>query len=260
MPVGIFPGHYSLSDCRKNPDDLFVFGDNMVRRGTGGQAAIRSAPNAIGLATKHTPSTNSAAYFSNADIDLFREEVRRIHAIISPALKSGKKIWFPAGGLGSGLSRMPDKAPDLYQGLCKYLGMIFRQEHDSRLISIAVPEHASSAALSELVRQESVDGGIVELVHSIKNAVPETCIAGARISYCPAFSKFGKPSFDWSMKALLGEMNARRDQYGIKTKFLLAKDPDIAAKLEKSFLKSGHVQVSLPGSFDISSRDPRPDL
>ncbi len=44
---------YTRAYIRAHPDWLFVFGDNMMRRGFGGQAAeARGEPNAIGIATK----------------------------------------------------------------------------------------------------------------------------------------------------------------------------------------------------------------
>lgn len=49
---------------RANRDKLFLFGDNLERRGLGGQAAaMRDEPNAIGIPTKKSPSYKNAAFF-----------------------------------------------------------------------------------------------------------------------------------------------------------------------------------------------------
>lgn len=55
-------------NLRAAPDTLFVFGDNLERRGLGGQAAeMRDEPSAVGVPTKHQPSRRAEAYFSDAD-------------------------------------------------------------------------------------------------------------------------------------------------------------------------------------------------
>lgn len=48
--VFIFNGNWSVDDVRKSKDYLFVFGDNDIHSGTGGQAIIRNEPKA-GLGT-----------------------------------------------------------------------------------------------------------------------------------------------------------------------------------------------------------------
>ncbi|KKL05458.1 hypothetical protein LCGC14_2605850, partial [marine sediment metagenome] len=49
--------HITRQMLRDEPDTLFVFGDNMQRRGLGGQAfAMRGEPNAVGIPTKIFPS------------------------------------------------------------------------------------------------------------------------------------------------------------------------------------------------------------
>lgn len=45
--------HISRAYVRANRDKLFLFGDNLERRGFGGQAAaMRAEPNAVGIPTK----------------------------------------------------------------------------------------------------------------------------------------------------------------------------------------------------------------
>ena len=54
----------SRAYVRANRDKLFLFGDNLERRGFGGQAAaMRGEPNAVGIPTKKKPSYAGDAFF-----------------------------------------------------------------------------------------------------------------------------------------------------------------------------------------------------
>lgn len=98
---------------RANPHKLYVFGDNAQRTGLGGQAgACRGEPNAIGVATKWSPTNEDAAYFSdddNAAWDAVRKDLSRV----TRALCDGKTIVVPKDGIGTGLSQMPQRCPRL---------------------------------------------------------------------------------------------------------------------------------------------------
>src|SRR6185437_11401462 len=59
---------YTPAMLAAEPNSLFVFGDNLQRRGRGGQAAIRDAANAVGLPTKRAPRWDEAAFFTDADL------------------------------------------------------------------------------------------------------------------------------------------------------------------------------------------------
>ena len=100
------------ADLKNNPTVYFLFGDNTIRRGYGGQAkAMRDEPNAIGIATKMTPTSEDNAYFSD---DSYRENTHIIGADFRAAFQrrdEGKLIVIPADGLGTGLSELPTRAP-----------------------------------------------------------------------------------------------------------------------------------------------------
>ena len=70
----MFSGFWGLDDARRHRDRLFVFGDNDARRGLAGQAAIRGEPNAIGLATKRSPSHVAHAYYRCGGLFLVPEK------------------------------------------------------------------------------------------------------------------------------------------------------------------------------------------
>jgi len=126
MPSIVTSQMYSKELLRVHPDKLFIFGDNMESRGKGGQATIRDEPNAYGIATKHSPHTGGSAYFSNDD--LFNQKVmhrlnRQLDILDDKAI--GTVLVFPAGGLGTGLSAMPEHCPKLFAWLGFQLALRF---------------------------------------------------------------------------------------------------------------------------------------
>ncbi len=99
-------------DLRGNPEAVFVFGDNVERRGYGGQAAaMRGEPNAIGVATKWKPSMSAAAFFD----DSIECQVAVMQDLkkVQDALDAGKTVYVPKDGIGTGLSRLFATAPNL---------------------------------------------------------------------------------------------------------------------------------------------------
>ena len=119
MNVLIQNEYFSIEKCRKNPKNLYVYGDNIIRIGKGGQAIIRDEPNAFGIATKASPSI----YMS--DIDYF-ENIRIINNDIFKIREAYKNdmydsIIFSINGLGTGLSNMQQVCPRTFLYLCERL-------------------------------------------------------------------------------------------------------------------------------------------
>lgn len=108
----------SRRDVKRYSDThIFVFGDNMQRRGLGGQAKeMRGEPNVVGIPTKHAPSNSPTAYFTDADFDKveIRDAIDGAFALLLKHLKSGKNLTFPADGIGTGLADLPRRAPKIY--------------------------------------------------------------------------------------------------------------------------------------------------
>jgi hypothetical protein len=102
---------YTVGLARKHPDDVFVFGDNLVARGKAkgaGQSVIRDEPNAFGIPTKRLPSVAAAAYFSDQD-----DEIEAMVGALRELYRLGrtKTLVFPAGGIGTGRAKMSSKSP-----------------------------------------------------------------------------------------------------------------------------------------------------
>jgi len=100
------------SDLTNNPNTVYVFGDNMQETGYGGQAgAMRGEPNAFGIPTKWSPGMRESDFFTDKDLKnvstVFDEDFRQLKDHIS----AGRNVVFPADGLGTGLSQLPQRAP-----------------------------------------------------------------------------------------------------------------------------------------------------
>lgn len=115
------------SDLRANPEVKYLFGDNLIRVGLGGQAKeMRGEPNAIGVATKKAPGMAPGDFFSDSDYWDFRNQV---DIDLEPAfdhLAEGGILVIPEDGLGTGLSKLPERAPKLNRYLVDLLSALRR--------------------------------------------------------------------------------------------------------------------------------------
>lgn len=104
---------------RDNPAVIFVFGDNAIRRGLGGQAKeMRGEPNTVGVPTKWNPSRVEDAYFDDRDelgVARARVLIQQAFAVIESFLATGHDVVIPAAGLGTGLAELPTRAPSLHR-------------------------------------------------------------------------------------------------------------------------------------------------
>jgi len=110
---------------RNNPDTLFVFGDNSKREGYGGQAKeARGELNTFGLAVKWEPNNRADSYFSDGQV---------CTAMVTLDLMKLKKTsehyakLYIIPGIGTGLAKLPTKAPKLYKFLCAELSKIEKE-------------------------------------------------------------------------------------------------------------------------------------
>ena len=64
---------------RQNPDHIFVFGDNLIRKGKGGAAILRDEPNVYGFITKKFPSVLKTDYYQVEEyIPVFHIEMNKL--------------------------------------------------------------------------------------------------------------------------------------------------------------------------------------
>lgn len=84
-----------------HPDYIFVFGDNQLRIGYGGAAALRDHPQTHGFITKRKPSNTDAAYFKPEEYTkVFEKEMLILAALVD----SNPDKQFLISKIGSGLA------------------------------------------------------------------------------------------------------------------------------------------------------------
>ena len=109
---------YSKQLLRANPHVLFVYGDNLMRQGCGGQAQVRYEPNALGLATKRAPGVLPEDFFSPTSCMDLEGLLYDLHAVVAKSVVYDVVIPFDRTtdrtSLGCGLSELPQRAPGLY--------------------------------------------------------------------------------------------------------------------------------------------------
>jgi hypothetical protein len=127
MRVEIQDTWFSVDECDNNPTKLFVFGDNLERIGTGGQAIIRNCSNSIGIATKKKPSMQDDSFFHDKPSEAIKilNDIQRLIVVSSDY----EVVVFPADGLGTGLSKMQIFSPKLCNWLHNTLSVIFNIDY-----------------------------------------------------------------------------------------------------------------------------------
>ena len=115
MNIEICTEKYTSKLLYENQEKIFVFGDNMARKGKGGQAVIRDCPNAFGIATKRYPSMNEDAFFSDQpdEFDVVMNDLRQLYK-----LSKSHTIVFPVGGIGTGLAQMEKRSFAIWSKMC----------------------------------------------------------------------------------------------------------------------------------------------
>ena len=114
MPIEV-RAWITREDLRDEPDTLFVFGDNMLREGKGGQAReMRGEPNAVGIPTQHAPGSSEDAYFTDADLEDVKGAIDEAFRRLNAHLAAGGHIVWPEKGVGTGLAQLPQRAPAIH--------------------------------------------------------------------------------------------------------------------------------------------------
>lgn len=117
-------GFITRKYVRANPDKIFLFGDNLLGRGYGGQAAaMRGEPNAIGIPTKKMPTHQTDAFFTDAEFEQNKAAIDCAFGQLA-GLNDGTEIVIPLAGLGTGLAKLPDIAPRTFEYLERRLALL----------------------------------------------------------------------------------------------------------------------------------------
>jgi hypothetical protein len=97
-------------DLRENPDKVYLFGDNTIHAGYGGQAGeMRDEPNAIGIPTLKEPGV----FFTDNEFETNKRLIDEAFRQIPP----DKTVVIPSDGLGTGIARLNIVAPRTFEYL-----------------------------------------------------------------------------------------------------------------------------------------------
>jgi hypothetical protein len=128
--VEIYPTKWNMAIVARNKTKLYVFGDNLDRKGNKGQACIRNCRNSIGLATKNYNSNEPIAYWSDNELQLNCQIIEQeIDNIIKTYNEFGyKSLVFSYFGYGNGVADLPKRAPETFNYLKRRLFEVFSFE------------------------------------------------------------------------------------------------------------------------------------
>ncbi len=130
---------YSVKQVFDNPNRIYIFGDNSMRIGNGGQAQVRGRPNVFGIATKRSPAMSDVSFFNDSfnDFTILLNDIVGLYNYVQELIvkenQTGEEftIVFPADGLGTGLSQLPKRSPFIN----KQLKMLLEQYFDIATLS-----------------------------------------------------------------------------------------------------------------------------
>lgn len=107
--------HITRQMLRDEPEKLFVFGDNMARKGLGGQAAeMRGEPNAVGIPTKYSPEMFKTSFFHDTDFDKLKSRIDEPFDILKEHVKAGCIVVWPKDDIGTGRAQLRKRAPHIF--------------------------------------------------------------------------------------------------------------------------------------------------
>lgn len=113
----IYQSWIKREDLQANHDIAYLFGDNVLQYGMGGQAKeMRGERNAFGIPTKWEPTNRDEAFFTDDQFyTIMPHIVKAFREAIDFAGNNGHIIIIPRDGLGTGLAELPTRAPNVYE-------------------------------------------------------------------------------------------------------------------------------------------------
>lgn len=138
MPIVVQKEWYTKEQVQAEREKIFVFGDNLTREGTGGQAkACRGEPNTIGIVTKWDKYRNPGSYMYDSTYDINVKQITRdfeeIGKILGDRYKKNQIIVFPADGFGTGLANLSINAPRTLEFITKVTNYYLSVSHINQL-------------------------------------------------------------------------------------------------------------------------------
>lgn len=131
MPL-LFQKQITKADLKANPRVLYLFGDNALRAGRGGQAQVmRGVVNAHGIRTKWGPGRAPGDYYAEGEghthnLAIALQFVNEDFAVVHEWAKAGGLVVCPLDGIGTGLAELPTRAPTVMALIRSHLRAIAR--------------------------------------------------------------------------------------------------------------------------------------
>ena len=95
------PKYITQKFLRDNPNVVFVFGDNLIRKGKGGAAKLRDEPNTYGFITKKAPNNQDSSFYRPDEyVELFYSELLKL----AKEIEKNPERTYLISKLGSGLA------------------------------------------------------------------------------------------------------------------------------------------------------------
>lgn len=109
----IFQKFIHREDLKNNPDCIYLFGDNDMRIGNGGQAKeMRGEKNVKGIRVKKSPGTKSDNYYTDKEYEKNIKKIDDDFAYIECMLQRKYIVIIPSDGIGTGLAKLKEFAPE----------------------------------------------------------------------------------------------------------------------------------------------------
>ncbi|MGI8543293.1 MAG: DUF488 family protein, N3 subclade, partial [Aridibacter sp.] len=126
-------------DVRINKDKIFLFGDNLAGKGFGGQAKeMRGEENSRGIPTKKAPNNNHGSFFTDKEFAVNIKAVDEAFGKIPP----NKTIVIPKAGIGTGLAKLAENAPQTFAYLNKKFAEVgFDNQTGKKILSASKDEN-----------------------------------------------------------------------------------------------------------------------
>jgi hypothetical protein len=103
-------------DLQQNRDRAYLFGDNLLKTGFGGQAyEMRGERNAVGIPTKKSPGMWTSEFFTDREYEMNTSFIDDAF----DGLRGYDTVVIPEDGIGTGLAQMDVRAPKTFAYLQK---------------------------------------------------------------------------------------------------------------------------------------------
>ena len=144
-------------DLKKNPKKVYLFGDNLLGQGFGGQAKeMRGEPNAIGIPTKKKPTMEADAFMTDKELVENKKAIDKAF----DKIPDGATVVIPKAGLGTGLAKLNTSAPLTFEYLTNKLKGLKVKESEA-VFQLRREKEKGRLVAKDVARTNQVTGEVV---------------------------------------------------------------------------------------------------